>query len=102
MAEHDITLTVRIQARGDYWDDAADLARNARAWIDAALEDRDDIHTVTISEAEPVPVLGPPACDEPVTAHGVDYRCPLPIRHDGDCLPPITITACMMPEESGQ
>jgi len=100
--EHDITLTVRIQARGDYYFDADDLAANARQWIDAALEDRDDIHTVTITEAEPVPVLGPPACGETVTAHGVDYQCPLPIRHHGACTPPVTITAHTMPEEAGR
>lgn len=38
-----IKLVVTVTVDGDYYFDADDLANNVTGWIEAALDDRDDI-----------------------------------------------------------
>lgn len=53
-----IQLLVTVTVDGDYYFDADDLANNVTGWIEAALDDRDDIDAygdgLTIQRAEGV------------------------------------------------
>ncbi|MCX5522236.1 hypothetical protein OG342_05055 [Streptomyces bobili] len=56
------TVTVETRKDGDYYFDHADLVRNVVPWLEGALEDRDDIRDVTVSEAPLSPDYEHPEC----------------------------------------
>lgn len=57
------TVVVETKPGGDYYFDHDDFVRNVVPWIEGALDDRDDIRNVTITEAAavsvPPPVIAP-------------------------------------------
>lgn len=49
---HVIALAVTVTAEGDYYTGPDDLTRHVRMWVDDALDDRDDVTRVEISDTD--------------------------------------------------